>query len=389
MDMRVDRNKSRPLAEYERTVQCLLLQAAEWLGGAVRPLQVSWDLQSQLWKHSRRIGRQGIAQTPAIVTLTTGRRGHSLSVGLELREVTTPAGPLRVVWVSLPYRWEPGSFYAVATRDLRRFYRWVRQLERSALRQEAPLMNADDQDYLWQNTVGFLLRDPAALRRLEAPQKRGVLLRGVPGNGKTTACRWLRYECLRRGFEWKQVDHAAYESARSEGETHELFQLERPGIIVFDDFDQGLRDRRAFGDTLQTYFLGELDGLYPRQGVVYLFTTNLTIDELDPAALRPGRIDAVLTFANPDATLRRQLFAERWQGELRTGQQLDRMVADTEGWSFAELEEARKQLALNLIDRGVADWTLARRRVLERRREAKAPPIGFVPQDGTYAADSA
>src|SRR5262245_60914724 len=49
-----------------------------------------------------------------------------------------------------------------------------------------------------------------------------------------------------------------------------------------------------------TTFLTELDGLHPREGIVYLFTSNLSPARIDRAARRPGRIDLLLHFPRPD-----------------------------------------------------------------------------------------
>ena len=59
-------------------------------------------------------------------------------------------------------------------------------------------MPAGHSEVLWRNTIGFL--DPANLRRIKdlgGRAKRGLLLSGPPGNGKTTACRWIFRECRR------------------------------------------------------------------------------------------------------------------------------------------------------------------------------------------------
>ena len=96
-----------------------------------------------------------------------------------------------------------------------------------------------------------------------------------------------------------------------------LFDLDRPGIVLFDDLDHALRNRDDAMATLeQARFLSELDGVRLRQGIVYLFTTNAGIDDLDPAFRRPGRIDHMIRFSPPDADLRREFIANCWPREI-------------------------------------------------------------------------
>jgi cell division protease FtsH len=136
-----------------------------------------------------------------------------------------------------------------------------------------------------------------------------------------------------------------------------LFELERAGIVFFDDVDMALRQRGPFEQAAeQSTFLAGLDGLDVNHGVVYLFTTNARLEELDAAFRRPGRIDLVLHFARPDAHLRRRLIEDCWDRRLAASLNVDRAVAQTAALSFAEMEEIKKLLVLRYLERGVFDW---------------------------------
>jgi ATP-dependent 26S proteasome regulatory subunit len=220
-------------------------------------------------------------------------------------------------------------------------------------------MRDQELNRLWANTIGFLRHGAEVMARYAVPQKRGVLLLGEPGNGKTMACRWLRDRCIRERFAWRSVTAEEFESARHESQAHELFELDRPGIVFFDDVDMAVRDRGQFNQTSDhSTFLGGLDGLEVHRGVVYLFTSNAQLASLDSAFLRPGRIDLVMTFARPDAELRRRLI-ETWHADLLAAIDLDLVVAETEGLSFAEIEECKKLLVLNFAERAEWDWAAA------------------------------
>src|SRR5947209_16789491 len=266
-------------------------------------------------------------------------------------------------------------FTAVDKADYRRLYRIALRCRRDGEPAAAPpVLPAAQREALWQTTIHYL--DRANLRRIKAyggRAKRGVLLLGPPGNGKTSACRWLWEECRRRRWEWHLVTPDAYAQARRERNSvkavRELFEVERHGIVFFDDMDLALRDRETVQETDdQAVFLSALDGITVREGVVYVFTTNCSLDLIDRAFKRPGRIDLVLHFRPPDAGLRRELMG-RWHPEVRAGLDLDRAVASTEGFSFAEVEELKNLLILRFMDAGAWDWKWALRQLDANRHE--------------------
>jgi cell division protease FtsH len=266
------------------------------------------------------------------------------------------------------------DFFAVSRKDYARLYRAAVRCRRDAEPASvAPVMPPDQAESLWQNTIGYLDRDN--LRRIKAyggRAKRGVLLMGPPGNGKTSACRWIWQECRRRRWDWRLVTPDAYRDARKEDKIQELFSVSRRGIVFFDDMDIALRDRETVHETEdQAVFLTALDGITVNEGVVFVFTTNCSLDLIDRAFKRPGRIDVVMQFQPPDAPLRRQLI-ERWHPEIRTALDLDEAVASTEGYSFAEVEELKNLLILHFMDKAEWDWEWALRQLDINRQELNA-----------------
>jgi cell division protease FtsH len=281
-----------------------------------------------------------------------------------------------------PRSWDSSEscyeFWAVPERHYRIVYRFVRHLLRCQQRQAAPLLRAGELERLWNNTIGFLRHGSEALARYGVPQKRGVLLLGQPGNGKTMACRWLRDQCNRSRLEWSVVTAEQFESARGEGNAHALFQLERPGIKLFDDVDLGVREVSVGHSGPQSTFLCGLDGLEVQYGVVYLFTSNARLEDLDPAFRRPGRIDLVMQFPRPDAELRRRFITEHWHADINEAIDVDRAVPDTDGLSFAELDEVKKLLVLAFLEKGCWDWQQAIEHFTGGRTQAAArSAIGF------------
>src|SRR5258708_40243130 len=101
--------------------------------------------------------------------------------------------------------------------------------------------------------------------------------------------------------------------------------------------DVALRDRNTVRETDdQAVFLSALDGIAGNEGVVFVFTTNCSLDLIDPAFKRPGRLDLVLHFKPPDPELRRRL-VDGWHADIRDHLDVDEVIATTEGYSFAEV----------------------------------------------------
>jgi hypothetical protein len=361
---------SNELVQHEQIMQCLTTRCSKLFGSTAMPVEVDWNLQRLIQPRLRRVGTASLVSARPLITLDSHRRGHRVGAGLQLCRLPIDGREIDVIEVTLPYQFDLGSFWCVRAEDYRKFYRHIRAVYRNDIRQSPPILPSRQLQQLTENTVHFLRRDPSVLERLQIPVRRGLLLTGPPGNGKTMSCRWLRYECVRRGLSWKSVSRLEYEEAAKDGGVRDLFSLYDKGVILFDDFDAALRDRSKYGDELQSTFLAELDGMSGKHGIVFLFTSNLRPEEIDPAALRPGRIDVIISFPSPDAELRRKLFEERWQSEVVSHLPVAALVEATDGWSFAELEELRKMLALRVVDGNEMNWEELQLQIHRHPRQA-------------------
>jgi cell division protease FtsH len=278
------------------------------------------------------------------------------------------------------------SFFVVDRPDYLPLFRKALRLRRVSAQPTPPPVLPDGLlDTLERHTLRYLHRDNLKrLRELGGRARRGLLLSGPPGNGKTSVCRWLWEECHRLSYEFRVVSPDVYRAARQSCNpaeaVKELFSVSRSGIVFFDDMDIALRDRSLSPDKDdQNVFLGAMDGIEVREGVVYVFTTNCPIQLIDPAFKRPGRIDLLLQLDPPTADLRRRLI-ERWHPDVRSGIDADRVVAETDGMSFAEIEELKNLLILGHLDDGGWDWDRALGQWRTNRRDltdSRGDAIGF------------
>jgi ATPase family associated with various cellular activities (AAA) len=173
--------------------------------------------------------------------------------------------------------------------------------------------------------------------------KRGVLLHGAPGTGKTHTV----------GYLLGQLPEATVIviSGRALGRIREACSVARtlqPAVIVVEDVDliAEQREARPGEHPLLFQLLNEMDGLNSGADVTFLLTTNRA-DLLEPAlAARPGRVDLAAELPLPDADARRQLI-RLYQGNLVLDlTHPDAVIERTEGVTAAFLKELLRKAAL-------------------------------------------
>jgi hypothetical protein len=186
-------------------------------------------------------------------------------------------------------------------------------------------------------------------RERNLPFRRGYLLHGPPGNGKTSAIRAmmtsrnLNAHTLR--FFGPELD---------DGDLDRLFDKvhrDRPAIVLFEDIDRAFpRTGESASRISLQHLLNCLDGVATGEAIVVIATANEPT-ALDPAILRrPGRFDRVVHFPNPDPALRLE-YLRRMNSSLGDAQ-LQGPVQATVGFSFAQLREAYVIAGQQAFERG-------------------------------------
>ena len=212
------------------------------------------------------------------------------------------------------------------------------------------VLPADVLERIERHTIGFS-RHADTLRAAGQSLRRGLLLYGPPGVGKTLTARFLTAELTDRTV--------LLLTGVGMGALPAMSRLARrlaPSLVIIEDVDLIAEERtmrvRGAGTSFLFELLNEMDGLREDADIVFVLTTNRA-DLLEPAlALRPGRVDLSVELPLPDADGRRRLFT-LYGGRLDvSGVDLSSYVDRCAGASPAYIRELLRQAALRAAEAG-------------------------------------
>lgn len=201
---------------------------------------------------------------------------------------------------------------------------------------------------------------PQRLKLLGLNAPSGVLLCGPPGCGKTLLAKAVANEAGINFISVKGPELLNMYVGESERAVRQCFQRARnsaPCVIFFDEFDSLCPKRSdnaegGAGMRVVNQLLTEMDGIEDRKGVFLMAATNRP-DIVDPAVLRPGRLDKILYVglpAEPDrADILRALTKNRSQPPLAEDVDLGLIARLTEGYTGADLAGLVRQASLQTL----------------------------------------
>ncbi|WP_292368811.1 CDC48 family AAA ATPase [Methanoregula sp. UBA64] len=210
-------------------------------------------------------------------------------------------------------------------------------------------------------TVEGRLRFPGIFEKLQYKPPKGILLFGPPGTGKTLLVKGIASKRQLNFISVKGPEMLSKGVGDSEKHVREAFRKARqsaPCIIFFDEIDALFPKRGAVADnthvteSVLSQFLTELDGVEELKEVFVIGATNRP-DLLDPALLRPGRLEKHLYIPPPDEAGRKAILATYLKGIedlLAPEVKIDDLAARTRFFVGADLEALVRETKAAVID---------------------------------------
>jgi len=251
------------------------------------------------------------------------------------------------------------------------FINAYREITPTAMREvaiEVPTVHWDDIGDLedakqeLKESVEWPLKNPDVFKRMGIKPPKGILLFGPPGCGKTLLARAVATESEANFISIKGPEVFSKWVGESERAIREVFRKARmsaPAIIFFDEID-ALVPRRGAGyadsgvtERVISQLLTEIDGIETLQEVIVLAATNRP-DILDPAIMRPGRLDRLIYVPEPNEEGRLQIFKIHTKDmPLAKDVDLRELARLTKGYSGADIESICREAAIIALRRDI------------------------------------
>lgn len=162
-----------------------------------------------------------------------------------------------------------------------------------------------------QQMVDIHLKTPIekteACRLSKIPLKRGVLLEGPYGVGKTFLARVMAKLAAQNGWTFVYLDNV-----ENLAEAIAFAREYQPAMIFAEDVDRAVADRDEVGQDI----LNTIDGIESKGAEVMVVLSTNHAERITTAMLRPGRLDAIISIKAPDARAAAQLLRNYSRGLL-------------------------------------------------------------------------
>ncbi|GIJ32232.1 AAA family ATPase [Micromonospora sediminimaris] len=228
-------------------------------------------------------------------------------------------------------------------------------------------------------SVLWPLTYPDTFARLGVQPPRGVLLYGPPGCGKTYLVTALAGTGRANVLSVKGAELLSKWVGESERAVRELFRRAReaaPTLVFLDEVDalapvRGQATDGGTADRVVAALLTELDGVEALRNVVVVAATNRP-DLVDPALLRPGRLERLVYVPPPDAEARTEILrAAARNVPLAEGVDLPALGAELDGFSAADCAALVREAALAAMRESLTASTVTAEHVAAARSRVR------------------
>ena len=217
---------------------------------------------------------------------------------------------------------------------------------------------ADEAQDKLKEGIELPLKNPDAFRRLGIRPAQGFLLYGPPGTGKTLLAKAVAKESEANFISIKSSDLLSKWYGESEQQISRLFARARqvaPCVIFIDEIDSlvpargsGSNEPQVTARVVNT-MLAEMDGMEELSSVVVIGATNRP-GLVDPALLRPGRLDELVYVGTPDAAGREHILKIHTRNmPLTPDVDLAGIAQEAERFTGADLEDLTRRAGMNAI----------------------------------------
>jgi transitional endoplasmic reticulum ATPase len=243
------------------------------------------------------------------------------------------------------------------------FEEGLRNIEPSALREvfvEVPNVRWGDVGGLENakrdliEAVEWPLKYPDAFDSLKTSPPKGILLFGPPGTGKTLLVKAVANESEANFISIKGPELLSKWVGESEKAVREVFRkakMAAPCIVFFDEVDsiapiRGMSSDSHVTERVISQILTELDGMEELKDVVLIAATNRP-DMIDPALLRPGRLDRLIYIQPPEEKEREEIFRIHLEGKpVGKDVSVPELAKITDGYVGADIEAICREASM-------------------------------------------
>jgi len=219
--------------------------------------------------------------------------------------------------------------------------------------------------------VQYPIEHPEKFEKFGMSPSRGVLFYGPPGCGKTLLAKAVANECQANFISVKGPELLTMWFGESEANVRDTFSKARaaaPCVLFFDELDSIAQQRGSnsgdgggAGDRVMNQLLTEMDGVGAKKNIFIIGATNRP-DIIDPALMRPGRLDQLIYIPMPDFESRLSVLgATLRKSPINKDVDLKYLAAQTEKFTGADLTEICQRAAKNAIRENI-------QRDMERQR---------------------
>ncbi|KAF0741670.1 hypothetical protein Ae201684_003342 [Aphanomyces euteiches] len=197
--------------------------------------------------------------------------------------------------------------------------------------------------------VQYPVEHPEKFEKYGLAPSRGVLFYGPPGCGKTLLAKAVANECQANFISVKGPELLTMWFGESEANVREVFDKARaaaPCVLFFDELDSIAQQRGSSsgdgggaGDRVMNQLLTEMDGMGAKKNVFIIGATNRP-DIIDPALMRPGRLDQLIFIPMPDLESRLSILKSVLRkSPVAKDVDLNYLAAQTDKFTGADLTE--------------------------------------------------